>query len=350
MSGPADTLSAKGPSDSPRYEAATGVETPRLLEGAGAVRSRNMELMAREADAHTRRGFDLAGRQAVFSARAEFIIALRLIAQARDEDRRTTDCSGALAAALTAIEEAEDFLPHDARLEAAVDLPDVIRRHVTTVLQDAPHDALTCQTALRTYLSFAQEQLAAAAGQEVAGSMALYGLGRLHGDMALRRTAGIRATLPKAVVFHQAALVVMPRNYLASNDLGVLLARGGRNEDARVIMEHSLSVHPNSTGWRNLGMVLWQLGRTDLSQAAHRQYLACQQGARGREPHRSSATGQPVRWVDPESFAKLGNRLRNVKRETRSSEQPPRQAYRTPRSDEGRRVARQPARGTPEER
>ncbi|MBN2296051.1 MAG: hypothetical protein JXM70_26705, partial [Pirellulales bacterium] len=54
-----------------------------LLEGQAEVpaqtrcRSKELELIAQQADAHTRRGFDLAGRRAYFSARTEFIQALR---------------------------------------------------------------------------------------------------------------------------------------------------------------------------------------------------------------------------------------------------------------------------------
>ena len=325
---PAKSPSQARPPDVPPGNLAIESEPPGLLELPHTRRSWNMELMAREADSHTRWGFDLAGRGAVFSARAEFIIALRLVAQARDEDRRNTDCRRALAAALTALEEAEDFLPHEVGIEAYSDLPNIIRRHATPVLRDAALDNLTPQAALQCYFSFAQEQLAASAGSEVAGSMALYGLGRLHGSTAQRKVTGIRASLPKSVAFHQAALLVMPRNYLASNDLGVLLVTGGRREDARVVMEHGLATRPSSTGWRNLGLVLWQLGRTESSHQAHRNYLACLDAESRSVRNRSDSSGQPVRWVDPDSFARLGDRLRNVKREQRPSPQPPRQAYR----------------------
>ena len=70
-----------------------------------APRSRHLELAAREADLHTRRGFELAGRGAYFSTRAEFIMALRLMAQALDAEYQTTIHSRALAAGLTALKE-----------------------------------------------------------------------------------------------------------------------------------------------------------------------------------------------------------------------------------------------------
>ena len=313
-------------------------EPRELLELSNTKRSWNTELTAREADLHTRRGFDLAGRGAVFSARAEFTIALRLVAQARDEDRCNTKCSRALAAGLTALEEAEDFLPLDVMTGADLDLPDIIRRNSTPVLRDTVLDNLTAHAALQCYLSFAQEQLAAAAGSEVAGSMALYGLGKLHGSIAQQAATGIRAALPKSVVFYQAALLVMPQNHLASNDLGVLLARGGRHENARVIMNHGLAVRQSSVGWRNLGLVLWQLGQTEPSREAHKNYLACLASEHKNTQHRSDSSGQPVRWVDPASFAERGNRLRNAKREQGPSPQSPRQAHRPDRADAGRRT------------
>ena len=327
---PAATRSTPSPPETPPSRLAIESDPPRPLHRPESARSWHMELMAREADSHTRRGFDLAGRGAVYSARAEFIIALRLIAQARDEDRGNTECGGALSAGLTALSEAGDFLPFGASMGADLDLADIIRTHYTPVLRDAALDNLTAHATIQCYFSFAQEQLAASAGSEVSGSMALYALGRLHGSMAEQRGSRIRAALPKAVAFHQASLLVMPRNHLASNDLGVLLARGGRQEDARIVMERGLAVHPSSVGWRNLGLVLWQLGRTGSSRQAHQHYLTCLESDGQDVRHGSGSSGNPVRWVDPGSFARLGATLRNAKREERPSPQPPRQVCRPP--------------------
>ena len=313
--------------------ASAPLEVQRLPQ---AGRSRNMELMAREADGHTRRGFELTGRGAIFSARAEFVAALRLVAQARDEDRRGTECGRALAAGLTALEEAEGFLPQDTGIGVEPDLPDIIRGNETPVLRDVVLDNLSAHAAVRCYFSFAQEQLAASAGSEVAGSMALYGLGRLHGSIAQRRDTGIRAALPKSVLFHQAALLVMPRNHLAANDLGVLLARGGRHEDARVVMEHGLAVNPSSVGLRNLGLVLWKLDRTESSRQVHQRYLAYLEAERRDTRHGSDSSVQAVRWVDPASFAKRGDGQPNVRLEQQPSLETARQAYRPSRTDAGR--------------
>jgi hypothetical protein len=60
-------------------------------------RSRDLEMIARQADAHTKYGFELAGKGAYFSARSEFVMALRLVAQGLDAEYRTKAHSRTLA-------------------------------------------------------------------------------------------------------------------------------------------------------------------------------------------------------------------------------------------------------------
>jgi len=281
-----------------------GASLFEMPHGGPAARSRELELIAREADTHTRRGFELAGRKAYFSARAEFVMALRLLAQGLDDEHQTRTHSRALAAGWTALKEADDFIPTGSRLEADLDLASIIGAHRTPVLKDAPVESLTPLACLQCYFTFAQEQLAACVGNEVAGSMALHALGNLHRALANKRSDTVRAASAKAVVFYQAALLVSPENYMASNELGVLLARGGRYEEARLALEHSLSNYQHSAGWYNLSVVYRRLGRTDLARAAYRRHQAiCQQQTGGRK-RPSPASRQQVEWVDPETFAR----------------------------------------------
>ncbi len=270
--------------------------------GARAVRFQALELAAREADRHTRWGFELAGRGAWCSARAEFVAALRLVAQALDTDRQTAQRSAALASAMTALREAEGFLAGGSRLEADLDLAAIIAAHRTPILKRVECSRLTPQVALQSYFTFAQEQLAAGAGEEFAGSMALHGLGKLHAALAGQQAQTVRAAQPKAMAFYQAALLTCPRNFLASNDLGVLLARAGRHEDARTALEHSVSIQPQSVGWHNLSVVYRQLGRPDLAQQAYRHWTAAVQAETARRG-RPAPAAQMVRWVDPAAFA-----------------------------------------------
>jgi tetratricopeptide (TPR) repeat protein len=269
---------------------------------AYAWRSPDLELIAREADMHTRRGFALAGRGAYFSARAEFIAALRLLAQGLDAQYETRLHSRALAAGLTAVKEAGDFIPAGSRLEADLDLPSLVAAHRTPVLQDAPSESLTPLVALRSYFTFAQEQLAAAAGREIAGSMALHGLGNLHRALARQRGGLVQAAEPKAMVFYQAALLVCPDNYMASNELGVLLAQAGRHEAARITLEHSVSVCEQPAGWYNLAVVYRQLGQAEWAWQAYHRSRAIGGGEAAGGATSSPASGQQVRWADPGAF------------------------------------------------
>lgn len=264
-------------------------------------RSDQLEQIAREADRHTRRGFELAGRNAVFAARSQFIVALRLLAQGLDTEHETRAHSLALAEGLDAIREADDFIPRGARMEADLDLAVIVRGHRTPVLKQEPSAALTPMLALKAYFTFAQQRLAAAVDNEVAGSMALHGLGKLHGAAARNPAVELVAAEPKAVAFFQAALLVYPRNLMAANDLGVLLAQAGHWSGARQVLEHAVAVNPQSVSWRNLAKVYGQL--EDAPRARHAQQMA-DAAARLETARRGGVSrSDMVQWLSPGAFA-----------------------------------------------
>jgi tetratricopeptide (TPR) repeat protein len=277
--------------------------TPLLTPFQPRERSRQLEEVAREADVHTRRGFELAGRGARFSARAEFVQALRLVAEGLDAEHQCVTHGQSLADGLAALDEAEDFVPRGSHLEADLDLPSIIAGHRTRVLKDTSLDGVTPMAAVQRYLTFAQQQLAAAAGAEVAGSMALHALGKLDAWLAPREPSDAKIAAPRAMACYQAALLVCRKNYMAANDLGVLLACQGRPEEARAALEHSLSVHPNATAWENLAAVHRQLGNRDLADRAGK--LA--QTTLREEKQRLAAGGvtaaPKAKWVEPAEFA-----------------------------------------------
>lgn len=270
---------------------------------AAEARSQALEMAARESDLHVRRAFELGGRRAWFAARAEFVLGLRTLAQALDNERQTTVHSRALAAGWTALREAQDFLPGPSHLEADLDLAVLVSGHRTPALKQAGLDRRTPVSAFQCYLTFAQEQLAAAAGDELAGAMALYGLGKLHAAMAGQPGIADRSAAPKAVAFYQAALLVNRHHYMASNDLGVLLARAGRYEDARMALEHSVSLCSQSAGWHNLAAVYRQLGRLDLAGQAQRHWATAMRAETARLGGNPMSPHPAVRWVDPKGFA-----------------------------------------------
>lgn len=274
------------------------------LPGAQALdkRSEQLESIAREADSHSRYAFELASRGAVYAARAELIAALRLVAQGLDSEEHTTAHSRALAAGLTALKEVEDFVPSPTRLEGELNLAAIVASHRTPVLRDVPLEGVTALSAMQQYLTFCQEQLAAACGREIAGSMTLYGLGKLHAVLAARQSESIRAGAPKAMTFYQASLLVYPRNHMASNDLGVLLAQAGRFHDARVALEHSAAICRQEESCQNLAKVYRQLGQGQQAQYAEQQLASIRQERTRRSPGTSVTTG-PVQWVDPSVMA-----------------------------------------------
>jgi polysaccharide export outer membrane protein len=303
---PARAQGAAAPPGPPRPLSPAGASLLLPPEAAAAARSQQLERTARQADQQVRHGFELANRRAYYAARAEFVAGLRMVAQALDAERHTTNHSRSLSAGLTALKEAGDFLPSGGRLEADLDLPTIIASHRTPVLKNAATENLVPLVALKAYFTFAQEQLSAAAGHEVAGSMALYALGKLHATVARQRSLDLPAAAPKAVVFYQASLVVCGRNYLSANDLGVVLAESGYYAEARAALEYSARLSSQSANLGNLAVVYGQLGQSRLAAQARQRAEAARRSEIERLRARQISAGGAVRWVDPRAFAQTG--------------------------------------------
>ena len=219
-------------------------------------------LASQRADGHIRYGFDLAGRGAVYSAQAEFNQALQVVAQVLDTQAGVQDHGRALDAGLRAMAEAEELAPEDAHRGGSLDLSRLIATHRTPVLREADPRKLTPLIALQSYYSYAKEQLAVAGGHEPGASSALYGLGRLQGVL------GRGQSVPTAITMHQAAMLVDANNFLAANELAVLMFRHGELEEARLLLVHSVRLAPRSETWHNMAVVCARLGRADDARSA----------------------------------------------------------------------------------
>jgi len=287
------------PSDLAEAKPEVFAEPPRAepMQRAPAARSRQLEALAQEADAHSRQGYQLAGRRAYYAARREFLTALRLMAQGLDMEQQTDAHGRALRAALTAIAESDEFAARRPELEAELNGAEIAARHRTPVLKGTAVQ-VTPMEAARMYFTFAQEQLGRAMGSEFAGSMALHGLGKLYTALAEQESLHTRSAESKAMTFFQAALLVEPKNYMAANDLGVLLARAGYYAEARAALEHSVAVVPQADGWHNLAEVCRRLGDAERAAQAARAAQWCQRAAEQR-----LSPGGRVKWVDPPMFA-----------------------------------------------
>lgn len=273
-----------------------------MARGQIDVNSPSMRAVLEKAREHTRHGFSLGQRGAIYSARAEFVQALRLVAQALDTQTGGDQFGQSLAAGLKALEEADDFAPKGSKLEAHLKLEALVDAHETPVLKELPVKELNSLQALQHYYAFAREQLAYATGHTVAGSEALYALGKLQTQIAQLEPSTERMYQAKGMAFHQAALDVDSRNYQAANELAVLLARHGQWETAKTLFVHSVQLQPQPEVWRNLATVHATLGEHELARLAENERRLMQP-----EGPVHPLAGQ-VQWVDPTAFAATGPR------------------------------------------
>ncbi len=304
----------------PRFnEWPESIYEPEQLDLSVPYPTRNPDLAVagRMADQHIQHGSALATRNAYYSARNEFKAALRLICQTLDAQDRGRSHSRKLAQGLQALSEADDFTTDDQQsLDDGASLAAIINGHRTPVLNDETDIQVSPWVARQRYYTYAQKQLAAACANEPAASRALYSLGMWYSFVAMR-SDGILIAGPKAIVFHQAALTVDPRNYLAANELAVMLARFGKLPDARRILQHAVSVASHAESWQNLAVVHTRLGEVDLAKRAHYEWQLSLQGA-----HRAPGVrvGSSVNWVDPQTFIRMSPRRENSQSTIRSTE------------------------------
>jgi tetratricopeptide (TPR) repeat protein len=246
------------------------------------------------------RGYNLAQRGAFFAARTEFVQVLRRVAQAKDATSGTDEHARALAAGLRALDEANDFVPQGAQLEAELDVRTVASSHRTPVLADYPEEVMP-QEAVDLYHAYAQQQLASAAATEQAGSMALYGLGKVYARLAERRDDDVQFTRG-AMTMYSAALATCPDNHMAANELGVLLCRTGHPEEAVKRFQRTIDLAPSATAYHNLAVAQQKLGMQGPAAANEQeaQRLAALERAAGAVSKRAG-----IQWVSPADMARV---------------------------------------------
>ncbi len=246
------------------------------------------------------RGYALAQRGALFAARTEFVQVLRRVAQAQDAAAHGDARSRALAAGLRALDEAEDFVPDGIQLEAELDVRAVASSHRTPVLHERAGDVLPHET-IALYHSFAQQRLAQVAAGDQAGSMALYGLGKIYAHLAEHRDDDVQF-VRCATTMHAAALDARPDNHLAANEFGVLMCRTGRPAEAAWLFERTIDHAPSANAYHNLAVAQQNLGLHGLANANEQesQRLAAQERAGGAVSRRAG-----IEWVSPDEMARV---------------------------------------------
>jgi hypothetical protein len=221
------------------------------------------EIALKKAQEHINYGLELGSRHAIYSAQAEFLQALRLVAREMDIATGNRGRETALDAGWRAL------------------------------------DTMSSQQ----QLSRAQEQLAYSGGHEPMASMALYCLGRSFIAVAEEAKEESALAGPRAAALFQAALAVDQADFLAANELGVLWARCGQLVEAQQVMQRGLAAAPQPQMWRNLSIIADKLGDQALAQYARTQCdaLSAARRAMGGDPQASSYA-TTVSWKEPADF------------------------------------------------
>ena len=263
----------------------------------------------RNAERAVQLGISLAERRAYYSARANFIQSLRSVAQSLDENAHNSQHSEALTQGLRAIQEAADFAPQVDVAYEETNLPLVISSHRTQLLKDADAKQLTSGQCLQEYLAYGETQIAQAVEGQPVASAAIYGLGRLQTALQEEHpepTTTIREL--RAMALYQAALIVDARNFRAANELGVLLARHGKFDDAVRALQLSVRVFPQVTTWHNLAAIHQRNGDHERARLALQE--ASKISPRQNEiedQNTASASPDGIQWVSPDQFNRVGS-------------------------------------------
>ena len=262
-----------------------------------------MQTLGHRAAKHVNYGFALAARRAVFSAEAEFIRSLALIAESRDETTSTRQHTLALEAGWAAVDEANDFVPDDAQLRPELDVSMIIAGHRTPVMRGLSREALEACTVIRIqqeYYSFAQDRLLQAVGHHSDASQAFYALARLQDAVCKGPGGKPRASGPRSLLLLRLALITDEQNYKAANEIGVLLTRYGMLAEARLALIHSLSLSERPQSLYNLSVVLERLGDHQAAAELRSRSKDLNHGA----SLRASEIARNVYWTKPEEFDK----------------------------------------------
>jgi hypothetical protein len=265
-----------------------------------------VNLATERAREHIRRGLELGGRHAVYSAQIEFTQALRLIAGGLDLESGGREREAALEAGLRALDSVDS----------------------------AKSNSTALVPAMQQQLANAQERLAFCGAHVPEASMSLYALGRAQ--VAAVDEAGEDPALagPKAVAFYQAALAVDPANFLAANELTVLFVRYGQLAEAERVLTQAVSITPRPELWRNLSVIYEKMGNVELSRQARKQHddLVAALKAKGEPVGQAQSIAANIRWTDPVEFARSvgGDEFDSPPSERAAGSPPPQAAKASP--------------------
>ena len=242
--------------------------------------------------------YGLADRGAIFSARSDLLTAMHGLCEATDTMNGDRACSAALGQALTAMDEAADFVVDG---DVRGSLNSIVSGHQTPVLKNAELDNVTNTRAMHLYYTYAQEKLIQASNGSHTASAALCGLGKVARYLPANDPAARRNTLVKAIVFQNSAVGVWSKNYHAKNELGVLYALLNSPENAKQYLLEVAQATNWPNAWTNLAQVHRQLKEEDLANRAMTEAQIARKSSKELGPVKAGSLD--FQWVSPEQFA-----------------------------------------------
>ena len=256
---------------------------------------------------HIEYGKTLSRRGAAQTARQEFLAAMQLIATANDKVSGTSQHTKALRSAMLAIKEAGDFSVANSEQQIQMNVASVAESHRSNVLSPTQAANLSPTQAMNRYFAKAQEQLDFAGGRNVVSAEVFYCMGKLHTVLSQNQKVLGPYDTAKSVVYHQVALLSDNQHYRSSNELGVLLARSGRLEQAKLLFERSLMSQPTVRTWQNLAEAHRRLGESDFANRAHSevQMLATSQPS----PAHSTIQWKPIDQFNADAPVEYNQRV-----------------------------------------
>ncbi len=240
------------------------------------------EQIAHQAVHHIEYGKLLSRRGSFYSAQQEFYAALRIIAISNDKQTGTNHYSQALAEAVVAMKEAQDFVGAELESEAFLNVASTVETHQSSIIKPTDLDKISPRQAVQQYFLFAQARLDQAGGRNVVSAEAFCCLGKLNTSMRQAESSPQAMEVAKAIAFHRAALLSDPDNSKSANELGVLMAKIGQLDSAVALFQQSLIKNPTPQTWINLARIHHQKGEFELAKAAEDQYQTLMQAAPGK--------------------------------------------------------------------
>ncbi len=249
---------------------------------------------------HIEYGKSLARRGASYAASQEFYTALRKIAQSADTQANSVHHTKCLKDAIVAMREAEDFFVADTESQMIVDVTHILDGHTSRVIDQSLAASTTPISALQQYYAFAEDKIREACGANAVSGEALYCLGRLHSMLAKHDVKQDPLNVAKSIVFHKIALRANPKNYRSANELGVLLSKSGKMNEAIALFRQSLRIIQTPQTWKNLADLHAQLGQSKLANMAKHEYdVLVQTRLQQPMPHQ-------IQWMSPDEFNQTG--------------------------------------------